>query len=153
MTTWGHLMLASLAGTRSASSEFFLQARAEVQVRGLRRGRRKKRRPERTQEAAGKRESPRCSGHPSAPFPSGSGAGRSSTGAQGKLRRELSAALSGMGKEKPKESCGPSDMVQKPRAPTAPPAWVGSQPAPATSPVSLQPEGTRSLSQLSSPGP
>lgn len=31
-------MLASLAGTRSASSEFFLQARAEVQVRGLRRG-------------------------------------------------------------------------------------------------------------------
>lgn len=24
MTTWGHLMLASLAGTRSASSEFFL---------------------------------------------------------------------------------------------------------------------------------
>lgn len=38
MTTCGHLMLASLAGTRSASSEFFLQARAEVQVRGLQRG-------------------------------------------------------------------------------------------------------------------
>lgn len=25
MTTWGHLTLASLAGTRSASSEFFLE--------------------------------------------------------------------------------------------------------------------------------
>lgn len=37
MTTWGHLMLASLAGTRSASSEFFLQARAEEQIRGLQR--------------------------------------------------------------------------------------------------------------------
>jgi len=30
-------MLASLAGTRSASSEFFLQARAEEQIRGLQR--------------------------------------------------------------------------------------------------------------------
>lgn len=30
-------MLASLAGTRSASSEFFLQARAEEQIRWLQR--------------------------------------------------------------------------------------------------------------------
>lgn len=71
--------MASLAGTRSASSEFFLQARAEVQVRGLpRRGGRNGDR--RTSRSSWKTE--RCPGRsrdPGKPFPSGSGAGRSST--------------------------------------------------------------------------
>lgn len=71
--------MASLAGTRSASSEFFLQARAEVQVRGLpRRGGRNGDR--RTSRSSWKTE--RCpgrSGDPGKPFLGGSGAGRSST--------------------------------------------------------------------------